>query len=76
MERWWPRSEIPGPEYQLLFFPALSQLLNTYCQSYLTVVDVDLAVAAREAGHTVALVVVLLVDAGGSVLTGRTEQNN
>ena len=44
--------------------------------TFLTVVDVDLTVASSEAGHTVALVVVLLVDAGGSVLTGRTETNN
>ena len=44
--------------------------------TFLTVVDVDLAVAASEAGHTVTLVVVLLVDAGGEVLTGRTEANN
>ena len=41
--------------------------------TFLTVVDVDLTVAASEAGHTVALVVVLLVDAGRSVLTGGTE---
>ena len=44
--------------------------------TFLTVVDVNLTVPASEAVHTVTLVVVLLVDAGRSILTGGTEANN
>lgn len=44
--------------------------------TFLTVVDVDLTVPASEASHTVTIVVVLLVDAGRSVLTGKTGANN
>ena len=40
--------------------------------TFLTVVDVNLTVPASEAVHTVTLVVVLLVDAGRSILTGGT----
>ena len=75
-----PRYQISDTrEYQLFFdCPELSIILAAGFKmpTFLTVVDVDLTVAASEAGHTVALVVVLLVDAGGSVLTGRTETNN
>ena len=43
-------------------------------ETFLAVVLVDLTVPASEASHTVTLVVVLLIEAGRSVLTGGTER--
>ena len=75
--------QIPWAEYQLFFcrpraeFYILVILVAGFnMTTFLTVVDVYFTVPSSEAAHTVTLVVVLLVDAGGSVLTGRTETNN